>query len=559
MDTMEKSRKYLFGGLAALTAAFVLLLVAGRGQDVKVKAEPRDAVVLYTNDIHCGIDGYAKLAAYRRQMIEAGYETAVVDAGDFIQGEMAGSLTKGADIVALMNAVPYDLAVPGNHEFDYGTANFLALVQKSAAFPVLSANFEDLRTHKPVLPPCKILALGGRQVAFVGVCTPSTYTSSTPKYFEDENGRQIYGFGEKDFVAKVQAAVDRARKEGAEIVILLAHLGINGINEDWRSIDVIARTRGIDAVIDGHSHEAFAGEVYKNADGKDVRYSQTGSKFMFFGKMTLAKDGSIRTELLHPGDVDEKKSEASQKAYADVQSLIDRCHEKVAYLNEKLGVAEVPLAIDDPRTGTRRVRLGECSMGDFVADAYRAVLGAQIAVVNGGGVRASVDGPDVTRLGLMNVNPWNNPTCVVEMPGQTLLDLLEFSCRHLPGEENGGFLQVSGLSFEVEPSLKSPVKIDDKGVFAGVDETVPRRVRNVRVGGGPLRPEAAYTVASSKYVLLEGGDGNGALAGVKVLKAEGLPTDAECLVKYFTEDLHGKVKMEKYGNPLGSGRITIVE
>ncbi|WP_462363883.1 metallophosphoesterase, partial [Pyramidobacter porci] len=192
---MEKSRKYLFGGLAALTTAFVLLLVVGRTQNVKVKTEPQDAVVLYTNDVHCGIDGYSKLAAYRRQMIEAGYETAVVDAGDFIQGEMTGSLTKGADIVALMNAVPYDLAVPGNHEFDYGTANFLALVQKSATFPVLSANFEDLRTHKPVLPPYKILTLGGRQVAFVGVCTPSTYTSSTPKYFEDEKGRQIYGFG----------------------------------------------------------------------------------------------------------------------------------------------------------------------------------------------------------------------------------------------------------------------------------------------------------------------------------------------------------------------------
>ena len=265
---MEKSRKYLFGGLAALTAAFVLLLASGRDQDVKVTAEPRDAVVLYTNDIHCGIGGYSKLAAYRRQMIEAGYETAVVDAGDFIQGEMTGSLTKGADIIALMNAVPYDLAVPGNHEFDYGTANFLALVQKSATFPVLSANFEDLRAHKPVLPPYKILTLGGRQVAFVGVCTPSTYTSSTPKYFEDEKGRQIYGFGEKDFVAKVQAAVDRARQEGAEIVVLLAHLGINGINEGWRSIDVIAQTRGIDAVIDGHSHEAFAGEVYKNATAR---------------------------------------------------------------------------------------------------------------------------------------------------------------------------------------------------------------------------------------------------------------------------------------------------
>ena len=299
---MEKSRKYLFGGLAALTAAFVLLLASGRDQDVKVTAEPRDAVVLYTNDIHCGIDGYSKLAAYRRQMIEAGYETAVVDAGDFIQGEMTGSLTKGADIIALMNAVPYDLAVPGNHEFDYGTANFLALVQKSATFPVLSANFEDLRAHKPVLPRYKILTLGGRQVAFVGVCTPSTYTSSTPKYFEDEKGRQIYGFGEKDFVAKVQAAVDRARQEGAEIVVLLAHLGINGINEGWRSIDVIARTRGIDAVIDGHSHEAFAGEVYKNADGKDVTVIATGMmvQLALKARETMAAEGvSVRVIDMH--------------------------------------------------------------------------------------------------------------------------------------------------------------------------------------------------------------------------------------------------------------------
>ena len=190
---------------------------------------------------------------------------------------------------------------------------------------------------------------------------------------------------------------------------------------------------------------------------------------------------------------------------------------------------------------------------------YKAVsmTGAPIGICNGGGLRTSVEAGDVTRLALMHVNPWNNPMCTVEMTGQAMLDLLEFNSRYLPDAECGGFCQVSGMSYEVDSTIPSPVKLDEKGAFAGVEEGKKRRVSNVRVDGIPVDPAKSYTVAGPKFCLLDGGDGNGGVQGIKALKTEGFPTDAECLLKFFTENLKGKITMEEYGNPLGAGRIVI--
>ncbi|MBQ8090669.1 MAG: bifunctional metallophosphatase/5'-nucleotidase, partial [Pyramidobacter sp.] len=493
---MKKFGKYLLpAGIMALVAAFFLLGAAnldtpklpGKNEPPAPPPEPKDAVVLFTNDIHCGIDGYSALAALRASLIEDGLDTIVVDDGDYIQGEMIGGYYKGEPVIELMNAVPYTLATLGNHEFDYGMDQLKKLIG-AAKFDVLSCNIEDLAAGKAFLSPYKIVTLGNRKVAFVGVTTPETLTKANPKFFAGADGKTVYSFAEKDLYAKVQAAVDAARKEGAQTVVLVSHLGINGVTPEWTAPTVIANTRGIDVVLDGHSHEVFAGEGYKNADGKEVLYAQTGTKFMYIGRLNIAKDGTVRTELIRPAEVDVNKSEAVKKAYADVQKLIDADHAKLAFLNEKIGVAEVPLATDDPRTGTRRIRSGETNLGDYCADAYRAVTGAQIAIINGGALRTSVEGGDVTRLALMDVNPWNNPMCIAEMTGQAILDLLEFNSRYLPDEECGGFCQVSGMSYEVNAAIPSPVKHDDKGAFAGVEEGKQRRVSNVRVDGMPIDP-----------------------------------------------------------------------
>ena len=520
--------------------------------------EPEDAVVLYTNDIHCAIDGYADLAAYRQQMLEEGYDTVTVDVGDAIQGEAVGSLTEGSAIVDLMNTVPYDFAVPGNHEFDYTLETFLELAQNEAQYQYLSANFKDLTAGTTVFEPYEIVEMGGRDVAFVGISTPETYTKSTPSYFQDENGNFIYSFCEDDLYQVIQDAVDGARAEGADLVIALGHLGIEGTTEGWKSTDVIANTTGIDAFIDAHAHETIAEAEYANADGEMVPLTSTGTKFASFGKMIIGADGTISAELVTPDSVDTDSSEGVSAAYQAVQAKIDGYYADTAYLNEKLGTSEVELTINDPETGNRLIRNGETNMGDFVADAYRTVAGADIALVNGGGIRDSIAAGDVTRKDLMDVNPWNNAMCVIEATGQQILDALEHGAQNNP-EESGGFLQVSGLTYEINLHVEeSPVVVDSMGIFQSVDDTKPRRVQNVQIGGKSIDPDAVYTVAGSVYTLQEAGDGFTMFRGAKVVKKEGLPCDSEMLIQYFTEKLGGNVTAEQYGKLTGEGRIRIL-
>lgn len=519
---------------------------------------PEDAVILYTNDVHCAMDGYSSLAAYRQQMLEAGYDTVTVDVGDAIQGEAVGSLTEGAALVDLMNTVPYDFAVPGNHEFDYTLETFLDLARNQAQYEYLSANFVDLLSGETVFKPYEIVEMGGRDVAFVGISTPETYTKSTPSYFQDENGNFIYSFCEDDLYQVVQSAVDGALAKGADLVVALGHLGIEGTTEGWKSTDVIANTTGIDAFIDAHAHETIPEAEYANKDGEMIPLTSTGTKFANFGKLVIGADGSITTELITPASVDTDSSQTVQSAYQAVQDKIDGYYEDTAYLNEKLGTSEVELTINDPETGERRIRSGETNMGDFVADAYRTIAGADIALVNGGGIRDSIGAGEVTRKDLMDVNPWNNAMCVIEATGQQILDALEHGARNNP-EENGGFLQVSGLTYEINLHVEeSPVVTDSMDLFQSVDDGKPRRVQNVRIGGEAIDPEKNYTVAGSVYTLQEAGDGFTMFQGAKVVKQEGMPCDSEMLIRYFTETLGGNVTAEQYGTLTGEGRIKVL-
>ena len=286
--------------------------------------------------------------------------------------------------------------------------------------------------------------------------------------------------------------------------------------------------------------------------------TSTGTKFADFGKLVIGADGSITTELIDPDSVDTDSSQSVQAAYQAVQDKIDGYYEDTAYLNEKLGTSEVELTISDPGTGERRIRSGETNMGDFVADAYRIVSGADIALVNGGGIRDSIEAGDVTRKDLMDVNPWNNAMCVIEATGQQILDALEHGARNNP-EENGGFLQVSGMTYEINLHVEeSPVVTDSMDIFQSVDDTRPRRVQNVKIGGEAIDPEKTYTVAGSVYTLQEAGDGFSMFQGATVVKQEGLPCDSEMLIRYFTENLGGNVTAEQYGTLTGEGRIRVL-
>ena len=517
--------------------------------------------VLYTNDIHCEVSGYPALAAYRAQLLENGENVVTVDAGDAIQGEAIGAQTKGSAIIDIMNTVGYDYAIPGNHEFDYSLSTFLDLT-KNADFTYLSANFVDLQTGSIVFTPYAVKDFDGKKAAFIGICTPETYTKSTPVYFQDENGNYLYSFSENTFYETIQNTIDQAREDGADIVIAVGHLGINGTASGWKSTDVIANTTGIDVFIDGHSHETIANHIYQNKDGEDVPLTSTGTKFDNFGIMKIQMDASdasndisITAQLLHPSEVTYDSSEAASEAYHSVQNKIDHYNQELSYLYEVLGTAETELTINNAE-GVRRIRSGETNLGDFVADAYRSICQADIALVNGGGIRASVSAGDVTRKSLMDVNPWSNAMCVIEASGQQILDALEHGARNLP-EENGGFLQVSGLTYDIDTWKESPVIMDEQGTFQSIDPAKERRITNVKVNGQALEPDKMYTVCGSVYTLQNSGDGFTMFKNDKVVAQDNLPTDATMLISYFTDVLNGRITAGQYGNIAGEGRIII--
>jgi 2',3'-cyclic-nucleotide 2'-phosphodiesterase (5'-nucleotidase family) len=509
----------------------------------------KDIIVLYVNDVHCGIDdnlGYQDLVTVKNAYERLGHKVLLVDNGDAIQGDIVGTLSKGEAIINIMNEAGFDVAVPGNHEFDYGMERFLELTGK-AKFPYVSCNFMD-KDGKPVFDAYKIKEVSGVKIAFVGICTPKTITSSTPKYFMNDAGEYIYSFcqdenGEKLYAA-VQSAVDAARAEGAQYVFALAHLGTEDDCAPWTSTDVILNTTGIDAVLDGHSHSVWQEERIKNKEGKEVILTSTGTKLANIGVLTLSNAGIIRTGL-----VDDKGETASVKATIDEVKA-----QNEELVNTVVAHTDVDLTITDPKTGERMVRSNETNLGDLCADAYRAMSGADIAFVNGGGVRVSIPAGDITYGDIIKVHPFGNQMCVIEVTGAEILDALEMSAAKVPAEF-GGFLHVSGLKYTIDTKVESTVVTDDSKIF--VEVSGDRRVKDVFVGDEPIDPEKTYTLASHDYMLKNMGDGYSMFADNPVLQ-DCVMIDNQVLINYIVDVLGGNVG-EDYKDPYGQGRITILE
>jgi 2',3'-cyclic-nucleotide 2'-phosphodiesterase (5'-nucleotidase family) len=561
-----------------MTVAMVFSMMPAGIAFAAADGEPAagDIVILYTNDVHCGVDpaagddgavtniGYTGVSAYYKEMKGLAGEgnVTLLDAGDAVQGDAIGTLSQGQYLVDIMNQVGYEIFVPGNHEFDYGMERMLELMGNLDA-KVISSNFTDLKTNKLVYDPYTIITYGegenATKVAYVGITTPESFTKSTPVYFQDDSGKYIYGFREgndgQELYDAVQDAVDSAKAAGADYVVAVGHLGIDAQSAPWRSTDVIANTSGIDAFIDGHSHSTVEGDVVKNKAGKDVILTQTGAKLANMGRMIIKADGGITTKLIKGYD----KSDTATSAFiADIEK--DFADDLAA----KIGETKVALTVNDPATGKRIVRQSETNLGDLCADAYRYILGngktgtangpADVAFVNGGGVRANIDAGDITFGEVIAVHPFNNVGCVVEATGQEILDALEMAARVVP-EENGGFLQVSGLTYTIDATVASTVAVDDKKNF--VEVTGARRVKDVKVGGEAIDPGKTYTLASHNYMLLNGGDGINMFMDNKVV-VQPVLLDNQILINYIDEYLNGVVG-EAYSDPYGQDRINIIE
>ena len=524
--------------------------------------DKKDIMILYTSDIHCGIDegfGYAGLEQIRKYEQEKGYEVILVDDGDNIQGDPLGLLTKGDALIDLMNKMGYSVAIPGNHEFDYGVDNFLSLAEK-AQFKYISCNFQYKGEN--VFDPYVIREIGGRKIGFVGVTTPTTITASKPTLFEDENGEFVYSFlqdetGEGVYNA-VQSAVDNARKEGAEYVIVLGHLGNEEQCRPWTYADVISHTNGIDAFLDGHSHDTDQ-VIMKNKDGKEVPRSACGTKMQHIGWCRIPAEGEV-TAGIYSWTLDDSAPEvlgienemstAVKEARGSISKLLEG---KIAVSEQEMTIYD-PVAVDPEWGKVRMIRRAETNLGDLCTDAYRFVTGADIALLGGGGIRVSIPAGDVTMKNMYEVFPFGNEICVVQATGQQILDALEWGAAAVPGE-NGGFMQVSGLSYEIHTYIDSTCTKDVNGMFTGV--AGERRVRNVKVNGTPIDPDALYNVAGNDYWFLNGGDGQTAFNGAERVDAGGM-LDVQVLVDYLTRELDGVIGKE-YSDPTGQDRIVIVE
>ena len=469
-------------------------------------------------------------------------------------------MTRGEAIIDIMNEMDYDVAIPGNHEFDYGMDHFLGLVEK-ANFPFISCNFEH--EGELVFKPYIIKEVAGKSIAFVGVTTPMTLITSTPANFKNEAGEFVYGFkqdqtGEKLYSA-VQEAVDAARAEGADYVYVLGHMGNDSVCKPYTFEDVISHTNGIDVFIDGHSHDTEQ-LIVPNKDGDGVPRTACGTKMQNIGYSIIRADGTIETGLITWNNssfsvidlfnFDNKAAKAVAKAKSE---LDEKLNEVVAKTSVDL-ITHDPTAVDENNEPLRIIRSMETNLGDFVADAYRVQAGADIALVNGGGIRAAINAGDITLADLLSVHPFGNSLCVVEATGQQIVDALEWASRAVPGEL-GGFLQVSGITFEIHSYIESGCVADDESMFVKV--AGERRVKNVKVNGEPIDLNKTYSVASHNYMLFENGDGFTMFDGCKVLQNK-VKLDNQVLIDYIMESLGGVVG-DEYKDPYGQGRIVIVE
>lgn len=573
---------------AGVTAAAASMAIGAPAASACWLGDKSDVTILYTNDVHTYIDKqspkltYAAIADLKQSYQNAGKDVLLVDAGDHVQGTAYGSMDEGASIIKLMNAAGYDVATPGNHEFDYGMDRAKAIM-KEADFPYLSCNWVDLRTTLRVLPSVKVFVRGGRRIAFVGVTTPETFTKSTPAYFMDKAQRKyIYdiqgGEDGKKLYDAVQKAIDKA-KLLADVVIGLGHLGVDPSSSPWTSEKVIAHTSGFDAFIDGHSHTVMENKQVQDASGKAVTLTQTGSYFANVGEMTIAADGTITTKLIPTHEGMDAGIAAMQTGW--VNTVDDM-------LGEKIAVGDSDFYVSDPATGKRRIRSAETNLGDFVADGIYTYfnevekLHCDVAIMNGGGIRADVPAGDWTFKTCKQVSPFGNVACLMSVTGKQIQDALEFAARFAgeDGKENGGFLQVAGATYEIHTDIPNTVQTDEKNVWIGSATGTPR-VQNVKIydkaSGSylPLDPGATYALAGMNYTLRNLGDGFAMFDGAELIKdyvSEDYLVMSTYAMIFDGADAAGLPHLSSansplaaypgyllnYEQPYGAGRITIL-
>ena len=519
-----------------ITFSLVLCMALSVFTGVVYAADTDTVVILYENDVHCAVEGYSKLAAMKNELSETYTNVGVVSVGDFVQGGTLGAVSKGEYIVNLMNKVGYDAIALGNHEFDYQLPRLNELNAMSNT-KFISCNFQKIGEDKTYFEPYTIVSYGNVDVAYIAITTPETINSSSPAQFKNDKGELIYTFNESKLYDIVQTNINAAETAGADYVIALSHIGYDESGNLADITDVIENTDGFDVVLDAHSHSVIEEKVIKDKSGDDVLLTSTGTKFEYIGKLTI-KNGAFDTELV--------EVESYTKTDPVVDAYITEINENYAQLgNRKIGESKVEFITHD-KDGNRLVRNAETNLGNFCSDALRVMTGADMSFVNGGGLRAPMESGDITFNDIFSVFPFNNQIVTAEISGQILIDFLEMAVMNYP-EEDGSFPHMSGVTFSVNKSIPTSVKVDANGFFEKVDGAY--RVYNVKVldkTSGEykaLDPNGKYVLAGFNYFLLDFGGGMTMFKDAKILDAEGT-LDVELLENYIVEHLGGVIGEE---------------
>ena len=522
--------------LLALAMMFSLAVTAGAAEEGE--SLEGSIVILHTNDVHGGIAGYAKVAALKAEYQAKGAYTLLLDAGDYIQGDPTVSVSQGKTAIELMNLAGYDAATIGNHEFDYGYANFKEIT-KDAKFPVVAANV--LVNGKAENTHVIFGEEGGKKIGVFGLSTPETATKAHPAKIQGVT----FPAG-KDMFAIARAEVKALEDEGCDYIVCLGHLGIDDESKGNRSIDLMDAVEGIDLFIDGHSHSTL--EEVKEAAG-DKPITSTGTKLANIGVVTISAEGEITMENVAAEGL--AGDEAIAARAAAIQKQIDDDY------GAAFAKTEVLLNGDkDPGNRTE-----ETNLGDLITDAMVWLVTKDgglevdddhvVAMTNGGGIRAPIAKGDISKNDVNTVLPFGNTVAVVYVTGEQLLEVLEASTYCTPTAV-GGFPQIAGMNITVDATKE----FDQGELYPDTTYYAPASINRVSVesvNGKDFSLTDTYAVISNDFCAA-GGDTYYAFSTATVVDT-GVALDV-ALMQFITDELGGTIS-EAYAEP--AGRITVVK
>ena len=505
---------------------------------------------MHTNDVHCGVldsIGYDGLMLYKKDLQKQYKHVLTVDVGDHIQGGPLGLLSKGLDIIKIMNKIGYDVSIIGNHEFDYGIDQ-LKKCNESLNCGYISGNFLYRKNRTLIYPPYKLIQLDDIKIAFIGITTPQTLSKTILHTIIDEEGDMVYDFLTKndgeELYEIIQKYINEVKDKGAKYVIILSHLGIEGdALEKYTSSGLLSHLIGVDAILDGHTHRIY-NKTSKDKNGNDILLSQTGTKLTNLGVLKIKKNGEIISEML--SQIPTPKFIKVKPVYRDrklrlvdpeMNNFINNIESShFSELNKKIGYVNFDLLINSDEQSSRS---GENPLCNLIADSIRYYGKGDITMINAGSIRNDLKKGDITFQNILEVLPFSAYIITKEVKGEDILNALEFGMKDLP-EKTSRFPQVSGISFKVNTKIKSTVIVDDEEMFVKVNGK--RRVYDVIVGKDKLDINKTYLIAFDNYIG-KGGDGFSMFINYEEKLNLG-KTDNELFMMYIRDVLNGVIPDE---------------